>query len=606
MKGNRSTYNLFFAVIFIAVSFCGCGLHNKGFDSVLEKLMNHYQEEDVDSLKVEAVKFIAENIKWHYTVTADSAISDTESLDYDFLREHIDYIFNVWRTSPYSKDIDFESFKEYILPYTSCTGIGPNITAKERGEWMVGHGIIPGKMTVDEIVARYNNLIDSLRNIKSGLNRAHRLGLEDLNDEYFTDCTDKAHHCILNLRSIGIPCIAERNWCYRKLMGHHVHCAVFKPEENKFYRFNAEDLESVPDSGGWNFVEMQNICRLTYSRQHSSPFFLKQSGEKTLYPFTSPCIKDVTRKSYSASINIKTDSLHNIVYLATFSPERGGLMPVTWGLVDSTHTSAKFNDVLPSTLYFAGISDSGAFKVSGTPFYFDIKGDSLSEIPAEFAFLPRKRELVNVMLKRKYPVKEKTMDILESLRGTIIEASDNVDFKTREILAILTNPLNPEIQEIRLKNTKSYKYYRLLTPGNAPAKISILRWKEEDGSVHEGSSDSPAYDGDMTTAKTDTNEIGIVFRTPVCIKSIEIAPLNADNGVTPGHRYQLNYYGTESGKWKQIGVKTAESREIVFDNVPARSLLWLVDLSKGREEMPFLIRDGKQYFLYPDLIAPIP
>ena len=113
------------------------------------------------------------------------------------------------------------------------------------------------------VIKKYNEIVSALRQSKKHSGQTYRSGLDDLSDTIFSDCADKAHHCIQNLRSIGIPCIAERNWCYRQLIAHHVHCAIYNPKENTFYRFNAEDTTSVPDSAGWNFVEMQNLCRLT-------------------------------------------------------------------------------------------------------------------------------------------------------------------------------------------------------------------------------------------------------------------------------------------------------------------------------------------------------
>ena len=600
---KRITYLIVFA---ISMSLWSCSEKAQQGEAALELLVYHYEHEDVNPLKVEMVRYFAENIRWHYTFKGEVTTADIESITYDFLREHIDYIYNVWQTSPYSKDLNFEDFKKYLLPYNACPGIGPNLTAKERGEWMAAQGLSSDLMSETEMIKKYNEIVSALRQSKKHSGQTYRSGLDDLSDTIFSDCADKAHHCIQNLRSIGIPCIAERNWCYRQLIAHHVHCAIYNPKENTFYRFNAEDTTSVPDSAGWNFVEMQNLCRLTYARQLATPYYLKQSCEKPVYPFTSPCIKDVTRRSYRTKIYIDTDKSHNLVYLACFNRDQNGFAPVTWGLVDSTHTTATFNNALPSTLYFPGISDNGSFKPKGQPIYFDVEGDSLVCHPAEFAVGHNSGKKERIVVRRKYPVKEATLETINQLKGCRIEASDTKDFSRVKVIGRLSDPLLPNRQIIKIDNCRPYKFYRFVSANKAEIKVSILRWIDGNGTAHKGETSNPAYDESMTTSPENVTQIAIEFASPTTVEAIEIAPLNADNGVTAGHSYQLYYYDVSSGLWIALATTTAVTDEIVFNNVPSDCLLWLSDRTTGREEMPFVYQNNKQLFLYPDLIAPLP
>ena len=93
---KRITYLIVFA---ISMSLWSCSEKAQQGEAALELLVYHYEHEDVNPLKVEMVRYFAENIRWHYTLKGEVTTADIESITYDFLREHIDYIYNVWQTS---------------------------------------------------------------------------------------------------------------------------------------------------------------------------------------------------------------------------------------------------------------------------------------------------------------------------------------------------------------------------------------------------------------------------------------------------------------------------------------------------------------------------
>ena len=55
--------------------------------------------------------------------------------------------------------------------------------------------------------------------------------------------------------------------------------------------------------------------------------------------------------------------------------------------------------------------------------------------------------------------------------------------------------------------------------------------------------------------------------------------------------YELFYW--QDG-WISLGKKQPDGDSVVYDNVPIKALLWLRDLTKGREERPFTYENGKQ------------
>jgi len=56
-----------------------------------------------------------------------------------------------------------------------------------------------------------------------------------------------------------------------------------------------------------------------------------------------------------------------------------------------------------------------------------------------------------------------------------------------------------------------------------------------------------------------------------------------------GTQYELSYWNNE---WISLGIRTAEKQDLVFDNVPANGLYWLVEVDSNNEERIFSYQDG--------------
>ena len=76
-----------------------------------------------------------------------------------------------------------------------------------------------------------------------------------------------------------------------------------------------------------------------------------------------------------------------------------------------------------------------------------------------------------------------------------------------------------------------------------------------------------------------------------------MAPINADNGFTPGHRYEL-YHWTNAHGWTLHSSHVAQADSLTVRQVPKGALLCLKDTSKGQEEMPFFYKNNTQQFIY--------
>lgn len=60
--------------------------------------------------------------------------------------------------------------------------------------------------------------------------------------------------------------------------------------------------------------------------------------------------------------------------------------------------------------------------------------------------------------------------------------------------------------------------------------------------------------------------------------------------------YELFYQSGVKG-WISLGVQTATTNELIYRNIPEGALLWLRNLTRGKEEQVFYVEDGEQKFV---------
>jgi hypothetical protein len=85
------------------------------------------------------------------------------------------------------------------------------------------------------------------------------------------------------------------------------------------------------------------------------------------------------------------------------------------------------------------------------------------------------------------------------------------------------------------------------------------------------------------------------FSSPSIVDKVTFYTRNDDNYVKIGDTYELFYQAGVNG-WKSLGKQQALYRTLKFHNVPSNALLWLHDLSGGKEEEIFIYRNGRQVF----------
>lgn len=648
--------------------------------------LHYYTNIDDDSLKLEAAKFLLENIPYHYSngnieeysreweqwrAGADSILlalyaeygynaiphrvidsiravrdttlirsimpantsqhtitCDSNVVTGEFLIKHIDNAFKVWRHSKFAQHLTFEEFKEYILPYTPLQYYGFINSSKLLNDIFAPMLSVDSATTLTGCVERYNNTIDILRALNGKNRRTQAAGIYDLYVQGTHECTDIAVWNCNIMRAIGIPCVVESVAGYRDLTGRHYHCSVYDSDSSKWHAFNAES--SLPGSFSVDRPKCLNIYRHLFSAQKDSPYFLKGEGESVPDELGNPCIKDVTSLYCKVHrISLPCDSVYGnkLAYLATFNAGNG-MKTVTWGKVDSIGRRVVFDNVITDVLYFPVFYTRKGYINFSSPFYVDSKGNATPI--DEMDYINGDTTTTKLSLSRKYPRKENMIQKAEGLVGGKFLGSDSHDFKNAEVLYTIEEAPGPQLAEYRFYKSGKYRYYRFQAPEDNPhANISHLEWISRKSYGYKNSEavsrvhilspkhrKSPSkdhmfvklldrdrnrmnwateYDGNMQTAPGAYPNITLSLDEPQVVTAVRFSPLNADNGIRSGDTYEL--FCWRDG-WQSCGVEVAEYEYVQFDNVPKNKLYWLKNRTHGKEEMPFIMANGEQRFIY--------
>ena len=324
------------------------------------------------------------------------------------------------------------------------------------------------------------------------------------------------------------------------------------------------------------------------------------NDKKVPVSFKNRFVKDVTTYYFGenkVSINIQSDH-EKYVYLGVFSPK--GWIPIDIALNNKGNVT--FKNLEPNIIYQPLISNGVDYEIAGYPFIFS--GDTAHILK------PDTTTMKNAVLKRKMSlVKNVAVFLYREIIGAKIEGDTDISFKRPDVLYQFNDTLNTNYYELTPPDTnKKYRYIRYVSPLNEKMELGELSvFKDslcqEKVPLKRMNDIEPSWvldhitDGNVLThfrSMDSTCFVAYDLGEMMNIKKIAFSPRNDDNYVWPGDQYELFYLDGIYG-WKSLGGQIATERELNY-LVPDNALLWLRDLTKGREEQVFIYKNGKQYF----------
>jgi hypothetical protein len=645
-----SIYSFFACILFTLLSSCGKksplerALESAENNRVeLEKVLDHYAH---DSLKYKAACFLIENMAYYHYYSGEelehkkqffeilarrnrSSNTITDSLDremasmnlgetvvkrdirevgFEYLVNNIEWAFKVWEEQPWGKNVSFEDFCEYILPY--------RINDEDLTYWR------------EDIYNKYNQLLNDIRHLPEAedplfvsqvlFDSLRRTPVHFSSYHYYDyhvgpkiaewrsgNCQQQADAAIYIYRALGLPC----GFDMMPMRGdgnvsHLWNFIIDKDKNSHFFSLSYSSgqitkIKEYPHPKG-------KVYRSTFSL---NPELLDSKKEKnTIYPFFRyPRFKDVTHQytPIEQTLNFPLSYLYNklssgdVVYLCQATR-------LKWIPVAASRYKNKqliFDNIEGNIVFTLALYKDNTIIPISDPFYLDEESN--------IHVFSAQKEMVKATLYHKYKL---DFGFRQKLEGGVFEGSNVRDFSKKDTLFTITERPNRLYSTVTLNSDKEYRYVRYIGPDGGYCNIAEVAFYESADQqafpltgkiIGTPNNDKKkrthnytnVFDGDPNTSfdyyLPNGGWAGLDLERKTNIKKITYTPRNRDNFIRVGNTYELFY--NQNLEWLSAGTLTADSDSIIYE-VPRGSLLYLKNHTQGIDERIFEYSDDRQKF----------
>ncbi|NQS97593.1 MAG: transglutaminase domain-containing protein [candidate division Zixibacteria bacterium] len=339
----------------------------------LEKAISHYTSGD-DSLKLQALFYLMTNIKEKCYVTYDlldsagtqidfnvldypdfntmkaycdsleaqqgeldfkkkEKIYDSQTITADFLIIQIDYAFRAWREKPWAKELSFDSFCEYVLPYR---GSSEPLESWREYFWLK-YEDIEDKMTDSSNPIEAVCIIND--NIKSWFSFDSRFyyhptdqGMTEMLENRMGRCEDMTNLTIYAMRANGLAVTSDYTPYWANTGNNHAWNAIVTPEGKVIPFMGAES-----NPGKYRLTnKLAKVYRKMFSEQKGNLAFQERKQEKMPGYISGKSYIDVTADyvdvcDVTIPLAIDVSDSANIAYLCVFNS--GEWKAIHWGKI---------------------------------------------------------------------------------------------------------------------------------------------------------------------------------------------------------------------------------------------------------------------------------
>lgn len=641
--------------------------------SELEFVLDHYAKIQ-DSLKLRAAVFLIENMIYKYTLDSASLsvnqayydalesyrikkgrygddgiyivcdsikkilstqskptpdyFSDLTKISARFLINHIDFCFKTWKKYPWTQNIDFNIFYNYILPYRAGNSYweGANHYFEKLYGRLAQDLPIKTKEKVGEYIQtniRENYVADGtfFRNFYPFL---LPLTLENAIKTQVGECYDINCICVTALRTIGIPAAINIVPYWGNSNDRHYWTETIGDTAKTLYdntqvRFTNGMVETVNDMFWFKYefsnsdtissiIAIQNcrsvpkVFRDCYALQESSLYY---NAKEEIPPFfRNPGLKDITShyiKTADVEIELTGKQIKNqYVYLCCYNPETQNWTPVAWE--EKKRNKAKFKNMGINILYLPTYYKNEKIIPAGHPFIL-LENGSIEPLTGD------SQTRQNLILYSKVPFRTNTLYYAKTMLGCSFQTANNMDLSdTVTIYKINKIPFYEQDIDIQTAKPSRYAIYRF--DRQAHRFIAELEFwgKDHNGKevkltgkpignkgIHQYNRDM-AMDGDRVSyffsVPQEETYIGLDFGKPCKISRIKFSPRSDDNGIVPGELYELFFW---HNGWTSLGKQEgSKDHTLKYENIPVNALLRIHNHTRGKEHRPFTYENGKQ------------
>ena len=607
----------------------------------LELVLQHYSANKADSLKYQAARFLIENMPYHYCYTGKGVeefslyyhsafcgkdISraelinrvenfknnftdiyqefDITKIDHIFLIQHIENAF-ISLNYPWNKDLAFDDFCEYVLPY--------RIGNEQIENWIPIYRNYFAE-TIQNLVQTHADRYAAAVALKNSLE--HRpyeiidgtiMRLELKPSDYLQAaggaCPEITSMMMYALRCAGLPVNYDYviQWANRS-QGHNWNTLSI---DSMIYPFAMRDnMEFGKHFDRRAHERKGKVYRRTYSFQAQTLFNQPEIfNEQIPAIFRSPFFKDVSELYFDGAditmkLTIPIQPKKRFAYLAVFNNR--DWVPIAWSKIKNHRVT--FKNIEKGCAYMIMYYHENKFHPATDPFTISKDGDVVIRTPGN--------DRISVSLKRKYPIFFDLNFVLSRVKNGKFQIADNTSFRDAQTIYI-----TPEVQEARpyyvdMGDSIKFKYIRYLSPPWAHVSMAEIAFYDSAGKIlsgkiigtegsyyNIGNDKYKLFDKDPLTY-FDTQEGsdgwgGMAFDSIQTLGSIMFLPRNDGNFIQADELYELYY--CSNGEFVSLGQRIGDRSHILqYDNIPDNSMLLLRNHTKGQEERIFTWENGAQ------------
>lgn len=627
-------WTFLFCIAFFAIT-CTESEDEKRYRQLREEVLSHYKM-DKNPLKIKAASFLLDNLKDRYAVNGerydayshtiktyykehtDTLINklklvnkegldekyelDINTLSTSYLIDNIDRAFSSLDRAGWKKDVSFNDFCEYILPYR----VGNEPLEYWRKEILQDEKL----NMVSDTLFTFTQLRESATwlSIKQSKDRRRfhlirgesAINLPDL--PYSTlnlltagRCSNLTQLSLFACRAAAIPIANDFTPHWGNFKGGHDWVAVITKSGIIPFVLPIYDDTLGVYSGADEIAA--KVYRHTFSENKES--HLKERGFCNFLPpvFNNSRLIDVT-DSYHLTYDINVpvafkQGKDKFAYLAVANRENW--IPVGWG--KQKNGMANFPKAVVNCVYLPMFVSKIKTHYFTFPFILSDKG--------EVRYLqPDHNKLQRVELLRKHPLKFEILKFVNRMIGGKFQVANNKEFKNPVTVYTINESPGVYYNDVEVNLSKKYRYVRFLTNEKSYCDVAEIEFYERNndrpiqGKIMGSYSNLPlenAFDGDVLTyfhsSQPINGYIGMDMGEAKDISKIRFVSRNDKNHIIPGHLYELFYWENE---WKSLGQQTATGKVLVYDKVPSNCLFLLKNHTEGKEERIFTYENGQQ------------
>lgn len=518
---------------------------------------------------------------------------DLETIKADYLISTIDRAFTVWKNKPWCKDVDFDTFCEYILPYR----VHEEPLSKFREFFMDELAWLEDSMSepadIEEACLRVNNFIAQKYTFVEGLGKIPLASATDMYRYAAGECEHRYALAVYVMRSLGIPVAIDYSPQWNHWPGKHSWVSLIK--KGGSLPFNAGELyDSLPHNNEIpiGLKVSSTVFRNTFSKNRNTPIEFETSKYNVPANFRTSRIVTVTEEynfpMTELALDLSDEQREKTVYLGCFGY---GKEIITVGWMKPGDSS--FGNVGQCGIYIPYHFTQNKIEFLSYPFILSC------ETNERWYSNPLMDQMDTALISRKFDLQDSMIVFSANMQGGCFIGSNSKNFSVHDTLAIITEAPR-DFASASISNNRKYRFVKYVPPHGKRiniAEIQLLSGSDTLSGTPIGNSNTTEANLFDTNIRTNHNAgkgswAGIDLGKAQSITQIRYLPRNNFNIVEPGDIYELFYFDYE---WKSLGIQKARSNSLTYA-VPKYSLLLLRDLTKGREERIFKYEGGKQIF----------